>query len=99
MSLPDVNADSYRIVQVFGNLMENALRYAPSGGRIKLSARSVSDGIEFRVRDSGPGIPEADLPHIFDRFYRGDKSRSRQDGGSGLGLAISKSIIQAHSNT
>ena len=96
MSLPDVNADSYRIVQVFGNLMENALRYAPSGGRIKLSARSVSDGIEFRVRDSGPGIPEADLPHIFDRFYRGDKSRSRQDGGSGLGLAISKSIIQAH---
>ena len=95
-NLPDVNADSYRIIQVFGNLMENALRYTPSGGRIKLSARSVSDGIEFRVQDSGPGIPEVDLPHIFDRFYRGDKSRSRQDGGSGLGLAISKSIIQAH---
>jgi len=95
-SLPDVNADSYRIVQVFGNLMENALRYTPSGGRIKLSSRFVSDGIEFRVQDSGPGIPEVDLPHIFDRFYRGDKSRSREDGGSGLGLAISKSIIQAH---
>ncbi len=95
-SFPDINADSHRIVQVFGNLMENALRYTPSGGRIKLSARSVSDGIEFRVQDSGPGIPEVDLPHIFDRFYRGDKSRSRQDGGSGLGLAISKSIIQAH---
>ncbi len=96
-NLPDVNADSYRIVQVFGNLMENALRYTPSGGRIKLSARSGSTGIEFRVQDSGPGISEVDLPHIFDRFYRGDKSRSRQDGGSGLGLAISKSIIQAHS--
>jgi two-component system, OmpR family, sensor histidine kinase BaeS len=95
-SLPDVNADSYRIVQVFGNLMENALRYTPAGGRIKLSARSLSDGIEFCVQDSGPGIPEVDLPHIFDRFYRGDKSRSREDGGSGLGLAISKSIIQAH---
>ncbi len=95
-SLPDINADSHRIVQVFGNLMENALRYTPSGGRIKLSARSLLDGIEFRVQDSGPGIPEVDLPHIFDRFYRGDKSRSRQDGGSGLGLAISKSIIQAH---
>ncbi|HUH99398.1 MAG TPA: ATP-binding protein [Anaerolineales bacterium] len=95
-NLPDINADSHRIIQVFGNLLENALRYAPSGGHIRLSGRSVPDGIEFRVQDSGPGIPEVDLPHIFDRFYRGDKSRSRQDGGSGLGLAISKSIIQAH---
>ncbi len=76
--------------------MENALRYTPSGGRIKLSARSVSDEVEFRIQDNGPGISEVDLPHIFDRFYRGDKSRSRQDGGSGLGLAISKSIIEAH---
>jgi len=95
-SLPDINADSHRTIQVFGNLLENALRYTPSGGHIILSARSASNGIEFRVRDSGPGISESDLPHIFDRFYRGDKSRSRQDGGSGLGLAISKSIIQAH---
>ncbi|HUI88542.1 MAG TPA: ATP-binding protein [Anaerolineales bacterium] len=96
VGLPDINADSHRISQVFGNLMENALRYTPAGGRIKLSARSVSDGIEFRVQDSGPGIAEADVPYIFDRFYRGDKSRSRTDGGSGLGLAISKSVIQAH---
>ena len=94
--LPDINADSHRITQVFGNLLENALRYTPSGGHVKLSARSLSDEIEFRVQDSGPGISEIDLPHIFDRFYRGDKSRNRQDGGSGLGLAISKSIIEAH---
>ena len=94
--LPDINADSHRIIQVFGNLLENALRYTPSSGRVKLSARFLSDEIEFRVQDSGPGISELDLPRIFDRFYRGDKSRSRQDGGSGLGLAISKSIIEAH---
>ena len=95
-NLPDINADSYRILQVLTNLLDNALRYTPSGGQLKLSAQSVLDGIKFRVRDSGPGISEVDLPHIFDRFYRGDKSRNRQDGGSGLGLAISKSIIEAH---
>ena len=95
-NLPDINADSYRITQVLTNLLDNALRYTPSGGQIKLSDRPVSDGIKFFVQDSGPGISEVDLPHIFDRFYRGDKSRNRQDGGSGLGLAISKSIIEAH---
>ncbi|MFZ1041669.1 MAG: ATP-binding protein, partial [Anaerolineales bacterium] len=96
-NLPDINADSYRITQVFTNLLDNALRYTASGGQLKLSAQSILDGIKFRVQDSGPGISEVDLPHIFDRFYRGDKSRNRQDGGgSGLGLAISKSIIEAH---
>ena len=95
-NLPNVNIDPHRIIQVFGNLLDNALRYAPSGGRVRLSAKSVTAGIEFRIQDSGPGISEVDLPYIFDRFYRGDKSRSRQDGGSGLGLAISKSIIEAH---
>jgi signal transduction histidine kinase len=95
-NLPDVNVDTHRIIQVFGNLLDNALRYTPTGGRVNLSARSISDGIEFRVTDSGAGISEADLPRVFDRFYRGDKSRHRQDGGSGLGLAISKSIIEAH---
>ena len=95
-NLPDINADSYRVTQVLANLLDNALRYTPSGGRLKLSAQSVPDGIKFCVQDSGPGISEVDLPHIFDRFYRGDKSRNRQDGGSGLGLAISKSIIEAH---
>jgi len=95
-NLPDVQADFHRIIQVLANLLDNALRYTPAGGHLKLSARPASDGIEFRVQDSGPGISEADLPYIFDRFYRGDKSRNRQDGGSGLGLAISKSIIEAH---
>jgi signal transduction histidine kinase len=95
-NLPNVNIDPHRIIQVFGNLLDNALRYTPSGGRVRLSAKSVTAGIEIRIQDSGPGISEVDLPYIFDRFYRGDKSRSRQDGGSGLGLAISKSIIEAH---
>jgi signal transduction histidine kinase len=95
-NLPDIDADFYRITQVLTNLLDNALRYTPSGGRLKLSAQPVLEGIKFRVQDSGPGISEVDLPHIFDRFYRGDKSRNRQDGGSGLGLAISKSIIEAH---
>jgi two-component system, OmpR family, sensor histidine kinase BaeS len=96
-NLPDIDADFYRITQVLTNLLDNALRYTPSDGQLRLSARPVLEGIMFRVQDSGPGISEADLPHIFDRFYRGDKSRNRQDGGSGLGLAISKSIIEAHS--
>ena len=95
-NLPDVNIDPHRIIQVFGNLLDNALRYTPSGGRVRLSAQAAVAGIEFRIQDSGPGISETDLPYVFDRFYRGDKARSRQDGGSGLGLAISKSIIEAH---
>lgn len=95
-NLPDINADFYRITQVLANLLDNALRYTPSGGQLKLSAQPVLEGMMFRVQDSGPGISQVDLPHIFDRFYRGDKSRNRQDGGSGLGLAISKSIIEAH---
>ena len=95
-NLPDVHIDPHRIIQVFGNLLDNALRYTPAGGNVRLSAQSVRAGIEFRIQDSGPGISEADLPYVFDRFFRGDKSRSRQDGGSGLGLAISKSIIEAH---
>ena len=95
-NLPDINADFYRITQVLTNLLDNALRYTSPGGQLKLSAQPVLEGIMFRVQDSGPGISQVDLPHIFDRFYRGDKSRNRQDGGSGLGLAISKSIIEAH---
>jgi two-component system, OmpR family, sensor histidine kinase BaeS len=97
--LPDVDVDPNRLLQVFGNILDNAMRYTPSGGRIELSVRARPGGVEFRTHDSGPGIPAAELPHVFDRFYRGDKSRNRQDGGSGLGLAISKSIVEAHGGT
>jgi signal transduction histidine kinase len=95
-SLPEVNIDQDRMIQVMGNLLDNALRYTPVDGCITLSAGCPSDHVELRVQDSGPGIPAEDLPFVFDRFYRGDKSRRRGKGGSGLGLAIAKSIVDLH---
>jgi len=97
--LPSVQADADRLRQVFVNLLSNALRYTPGGGRVTLSAHSGATGIEVQVRDTGPGIAPADLPHVFDRFYRADKSRSRETGGSGLGLAIVRSLVEAHQGT
>ncbi len=96
--LPNVSADVERMAQVFDNLVLNAFRYTPTGGVITLAAHSVGKEIEFRVSDNGAGIEPHDLPHIFDRFYRGDPSR-QQSGESGLGLAIAKSIIEAHGGT
>jgi len=94
--LPEVMADRRRIAQVLGNLLTNALRYTPSGGRVTLSA-AVSEGtVRVTVTDTGPGIPPKDLPFIFERFWRGEKSRSRTGGGAGLGLAIAKHLVQAH---
>lgn len=103
-ALPQACADSQRIAQVLANLLENALRYTPEGGAINITvqpAKIAGDEslIEVVVADSGPGIPPQDLPHVFDRFYRVDKNRSRQGGGSGLGLAIAKSIVEAHGGT
>jgi signal transduction histidine kinase len=72
------------------------LRYTPQGGDITLSAMHKADELEIRVRDSGPGIEPEELPNVFDRFYRTDKSRQRESGGSGLGLAIAKSIVEGH---
>ncbi|MFC2054666.1 sensor histidine kinase [Chloroflexota bacterium] len=95
-TLPDVNIDQDRMMQVMGNLLDNALRYTPVDGNITLSAGCSSDHVELCVQDSGPGIPAEDLPFVFDRFYRGDKSRRRVEGGSGLGLAIAKSIVELH---
>ena len=92
-----VNADREAIHQVFSNLIENAMKYAGSGKRILLGARSVERGVEFYVRDFGPGIPSEHLPRLFERFYRVDKARSRESGGTGLGLAIAKHIVFAHS--
>jgi len=95
-NLPSLELDTDRIAQVFGNLLGNALRYTPKQGQIKISAIQKDHHIEIKVYNSGQGIPPEDLPHIFERFYRGDKSRKRHDGGSGLGLAIAKSIIEGH---
>lgn len=94
--LPKIMADRDRIAQVFDNLIGNAIRYSPEGGKIRLTAREYRDGVEFVVSDSGPGINEEDLPRVFDRFYRADPARGRELGGSGLGLAITKSIVESH---
>ena len=96
-SLPPVLADREAIHQVFANLIDNAMKYGPSGGRIELGARAAQRGIEFYVRDFGTGISSEHLPRLFERFYRVDKARSRESGGTGLGLAIAKPIMLAHS--
>src|ERR1700722_1763997 len=96
-SAPDlVSADREAIHQVFSNLIDNALKYAASGGRLVLGARHAERRVEFYVRDFGPGIPFEHLPRLFERFYRVDKARSRESGGTGLGLAIAKHIVLAH---
>ncbi len=94
--LPPIEVDPGRITQVLTNILDNALRHTPEGGRIVLTARQVQDQIEISVQDSGPGITAEDVNRIFDRFYRTDPARQREDGGSGLGLAIARSIVQAH---
>jgi two-component system OmpR family sensor kinase/two-component system sensor histidine kinase BaeS len=92
--LQTVSADPQRLSQVIGNLVSNALRYVPEGGRVAITARSVAGGVELAVSDNGPGVPEADLPRLFDRFWRGEKSRSRAAGGAGLGLAIARQLVE-----
>lgn len=95
---PDLNPvkmDPERMAQVFDNLVGNAFRYTPPGGEIVLAAKRVDSSTQMEVRDNGSGISPEDLPYIFDRFYRGDKSR-HESAESGLGLAIAKSIVDAH---
>ena len=94
--LPDVNVDRDRMAQVLGNLLNNALRYTLKGGRVTLISSLLEYEVELRIQDTGPGIKSEDIQHIFDRFYRADKSRQRDSGGSGLGLAIAKSIVENH---
>ena len=98
-NLPCVLADREAIHQVFSNLIDNAMKYGASGGRIVLGARAVPHAVEFFVRDFGAGIPSEHLPRLFERFYRVDKARSRESGGTGLGLAIAKHIMLAHGGT
>jgi histidine kinase len=91
--LPAVLADPDRAVQVLSNLLTNALRYTPAPGSVEIGARQVHGSVEWTVRDSGPGIAQEHLPHIFERFYRVDKSRSRALGGSGIGLTIARVLV------
>jgi signal transduction histidine kinase len=91
-----VEMDVQALRQVLSNLVDNALRYTPSGGRITIAARRDRTAIVLEVRDTGAGIPSEHLPRLFERFYRVDPSRSRAAGGTGLGLAIVKHLIEAH---
>lgn len=91
-----VNMDTRRIGRVLNNLVGNAIRHTPAHGEVKVTVRRKNSGVEVSVADTGEGIRPEDLPHIFDGFYRGEKSRSRATGGAGLGLAISRGIVQAH---
>lgn len=91
-----VNADKDRLIQVMTNLLSNSVKYSKKGGSIILTAQQITDGISLSVRDNGIGISEEDLPYIFERFYRADKSRNRSTGGAGIGLAIVSSIVEAH---
>ena len=94
--LPAIRADDDRIIQVLTNLLTNALRYAPEAGVVSLSASRENNFLRVSVSDTGIGIPPEHLPHIFTRFYRVDKSRSRQAGGSGIGLTITRHLVEAH---
>jgi two-component system, OmpR family, phosphate regulon sensor histidine kinase PhoR len=94
--LPDVAADARRVQEVLQNLLDNAIQYTLPGGKIVLSAELRNEEVVFTVADTGIGIPQADQPRIFERFYRVDVARSREAGGTGLGLAIAKHLVEVH---
>jgi two-component system sensor histidine kinase BaeS len=94
-----LDADPVRMRQALGNLVSNALRHTPAGGTVTLTARHDGDDVVLAVADTGTGIAPDDLPHVFDRFWRAEKSRSRRTGGSGLGLAIVRHLVAAHDGT
>ena len=95
----DLPVDLDRLGQVFANLLDNALRHTPAGGTVRLSAAPTPSGVRFVVADSGEGIDQAHLPHLFERFYRVDAARDRAHGGSGIGLSITRALVHAHGGT
>ncbi len=95
-NLPPLDLDAQRIAQVLRNLLGNALRYAPAGSGVRVQCAAEAAGVRVQVTDAGQGIAPEDLPRVFERFWRGDKSRSRAGGGAGLGLAIAKQLVAAH---
>ena len=98
--VPTLLLDARRISQVFYNLLTNAIRYTPENGEVRISthtlSRAGSDWLQISVRDNGCGIATADLPFIFEHFYRADKARDKKSGGSGIGLAIVKQLVEIH---
>ncbi len=97
--LPLINVEADRIRQILVNLLTNAHEYSPEGASIEVNARRVGDEVEIAVTDNGPGIPETQLEHIFERFTRGEAGLTQRVGGTGLGLAISKSLVELHGGT
>lgn len=95
----EVEADQVRLRQALGNLVANALRHTPAGGAVSLRTQPAGDEVLIEVADTGSGIAAEELPHVFDRFWRADKSRSRETGGSGLGLSIVRKLLEAHGGT
>ncbi|MFF4548586.1 sensor histidine kinase [Streptomyces sp. NPDC001435] len=93
---PPVDADRDRLVQVLVNLLTNALRHTPAGGRVTLTAVPADGGVVISVADTGEGIAPEHLPHVFERFYRADTARDREHGGTGIGLAIARALVHAH---
>jgi signal transduction histidine kinase len=91
------NLDPSRFAQVLNNILDNALRYTPEGGSVDMETQQVENKAQLSIQDNGEGVTAEEAAHLFDRFYRADESRTRDDGGSGLGLAIAKSIIEIHS--
>ncbi|MER5550425.1 HAMP domain-containing sensor histidine kinase [Streptomyces sp. NPDC002793] len=101
-TVPELTADPVRLRQAIGNLVSNAVRHTPAGGRVTLRAHSAGgaeDEVVVEVADTGSGMAPEDLPYVFDRFWRAEKSRSRRTGGSGLGLAIVRKLVEAHGGT
>jgi signal transduction histidine kinase len=94
--VPPVMADRERVHQVLFNLLDNAVRFTPAGGLVTVTASPHNGSVDVAVADTGPGIAAEHLPRLFERFYRVDEARSRNDGGTGIGLAIARSVVEAH---